>query len=177
MYFRVSTSTGLCTVLYFLKFCSRHLHPEMEKTGNTFAASIYNPQISQPLNNILAVSVFKLTYKYVMLCCASRLGRWAGLEGRAVGRREAEDGHGSHVLPQVRRSSIVAVCRYTEASLPSHTWHRRQERKLPPLLRTRTISLYQPLLALLVQTESSLLDGTGMLALPSWSCFDDSISI
>lgn len=39
---------------------------------------------------------------FSFFCLPFRMGRGVGLEGRAIRRREAEDGHGPHVLPQVR---------------------------------------------------------------------------
>lgn len=98
MYSRVSTT---------IKCCSRHFQTDLDKTGTyLLSASI----MYKYLNNILVAF-----QSCVMTSFAFRLGCWAGLEGRAVRRREAEDGHGSHVLPQVRRNSVIVVCHYTEA--------------------------------------------------------------
>lgn len=113
------------------------LHSTVPST--LFTLSVYNPQIPLSLHVILVSSVFKLIWSLLVVL---RLGCWAGLEGRAVRGREAEDGHGSHVLPQVRRNGIAVVCHYTVAGLTSYTQHMTRECEQPTLLLTGTVSLF-----------------------------------
>ena len=54
-----------------------------------------------------------------------RLGRRAGLEGCSLRRREAEDGHGPHVLPQARHAHMFShthVLSRTHTHAGAHTF-------------------------------------------------------
>jgi len=68
-----------------------HLHPHVDKA-----------MASLNMFKILKTSLSRVSEVVSFALLRFRLGCWSGLEGRAVGRREAEDGHGAHVLPQVR---------------------------------------------------------------------------
>lgn len=87
-------------------------HDERVSTWDKAESSFSTPTCNENSCPTWPVSALKKPHllgqssRNVLISCGiflSRLGRWAGLEGRAVGGRKAEDGNGPHVLPQVRK--------------------------------------------------------------------------